>query len=186
MALLGTTGALFPFSQILQQKFEAFLTTLQASEERVRRIQQLGRTLAAERHPQSDTANRRCAEVARLWEECKECAAARQDVSMGQGMQLRLVRRASYCSAHALEVGRGCNEWHHKSPSVMLSDVANLVIGRRCSERSTKECSVAVVMASQLLATETSVSSWRETCGKTSARSTTAVVTLLGSQQEAE
>ncbi|XP_040070142.1 spectrin beta chain, non-erythrocytic 1 [Ixodes scapularis] len=69
--------------EILQQKFEAFLTTLQASEERVRRIQQLGRTLAAERHPQSDTANRRCAEVARLWEECKECAAARQDALAG-------------------------------------------------------------------------------------------------------
>ncbi|XP_070377881.1 spectrin beta chain, non-erythrocytic 1-like isoform X1 [Dermacentor albipictus] len=69
--------------EILMQKFDVFLTTLQGSEDRVRLVQQLGRTLIAERHPQSDTVAKRCAEVAKLWEECKECAASRQDALAG-------------------------------------------------------------------------------------------------------
>ncbi|XP_065309042.1 spectrin beta chain-like isoform X2 [Dermacentor albipictus] len=69
--------------EILMQKFDVFLTTLQGSEDRVRLVQQLGRTLIAERHPQSDAVAKRCAEVAKLWEECKECAASRQDALAG-------------------------------------------------------------------------------------------------------
>ncbi|KAH7971901.1 hypothetical protein HPB52_003666 [Rhipicephalus sanguineus] len=69
--------------EILMQKFDVFLTTLQGSEDRVRLVQQLGRTLIAERHPQSEAVAKRCTEVAKLWEECKECAASRQDALAG-------------------------------------------------------------------------------------------------------
>lgn len=97
--------------EILIQKFEAFLLTLQASEDRVRRIQQLGRSLSAERHPQSDTVNKRVAEVSRLWEECKECAVSRQDALAGAKQVHTFDRNADET------IG-----WIYEKEAVLLSD----------------------------------------------------------------
>lgn len=69
--------------EILIQKFETFLNTLHSSEERVAQVAIAGQTLIAEGHPQSEIIRSRSADIARLWDECKDCAMSRQDALAG-------------------------------------------------------------------------------------------------------
>uniref|UniRef100_A0A2R5L953 Putative spectrin beta chain non-erythrocytic 5 isoform x6 n=1 Tax=Ornithodoros turicata TaxID=34597 RepID=A0A2R5L953_9ACAR len=69
--------------EILMQKFEAFLNTLNSSEERVAQVANAAQSLIAEGHPQSEVIRSRSADVARQWDDCKECAASRQDALAG-------------------------------------------------------------------------------------------------------
>ncbi|XP_076029013.1 spectrin beta chain, non-erythrocytic 5 kst isoform X3 [Oratosquilla oratoria] len=69
--------------EILIQKFESFMTTLMASEEKVIHIKTTGKQHIEDKHPEPERIQEKIDEVQQLWEDLKELASARQEALAG-------------------------------------------------------------------------------------------------------
>lgn len=68
--------------EILIQKFESFLNSLNASEERVANISKMAHTLIKEGHPEPEKIQYKADEILQLWEDLKEVAQQRKEVKI--------------------------------------------------------------------------------------------------------
>lgn len=74
--------SLYVYWQVLQQKFEDFLHDLNSSEDRVTSVTAMATEMIEAKHFETEAIKKRSEEVVHQWNELKDVAKARQEVSL--------------------------------------------------------------------------------------------------------
>jgi vacuolar-type H+-ATPase subunit I/STV1 len=70
----------------MQRKFEEFVRSLSASEERISNVHAMAGNLISHDHAEQKLIKAKCDEVDRMWNETKELAQARLEVNASEGI----------------------------------------------------------------------------------------------------
>lgn len=88
--------------ELLIKKFEAFISSLNAAESRISKAIENGMKLVNENNPESHKIKEKIKETQQLWDDVKELAHARQEVSIAKFQKKEFVRVCDNFTIHKL------------------------------------------------------------------------------------
>lgn len=89
--------SLYVYWQVLQQKFEDFLHDLNSSEDRVTSVTAMATEMIEAKHFETEAIKKRSEEVVHQWNELKEVAKARQEVSLQNSLCYKTFKFCENC-----------------------------------------------------------------------------------------